>query len=94
MTVVSLIDVLADLRPDVDADILLVCLCGGATHALTIREIVRGAAVGLRLERAADGSLRAALRSDLGWESNWAVASLRAVTFTEFVGAPQGGRGE
>jgi hypothetical protein len=87
MTVVSLIDVLADLRPDVNADILLVRLCGGATHALTIREIVRGEDVGLRMERGVDGSLRAALRSDLGWEPDWGVASLHTVSFAEFVGA-------
>lgn len=91
MTVVSLIDVLADLRPDVDADVLLVRLAGGATHALTIRAIVHGEDVGLRMDRAADGSLRAMVDSDVGWEPSRAVDSLRAVTFAEFVGGPARG---
>jgi hypothetical protein len=82
-----LIDVLADLRPDVDDDVLLVHLCGGLTHALTIRAIVRGEDVGLRMERDARGALRAALHADLGWEPKWGVASLRTVSFAEFVGA-------
>jgi hypothetical protein len=94
MTVVSLIDVLADLRPDVDADVLLVRLAGGATHALTIRAIARSEDVGLRVERVADGSLRATAHSDAGWEPSRAVESFRAVTFAEFVGGRRGGRGE
>ncbi len=91
MTVVPLIDVLADLRPDVDADVLLVHFCGGATHALTIRAIVRGEDVGLLMEREADGSLWATLRSASVWEPSRAVESLRTVTFAEFVGAPARG---
>jgi hypothetical protein len=89
MTVVSLFDVLADLRPDVNADVLLVRLAGGATLALTIRGIVRGASCGLRMERDADGSLRTTLHSE--WESSRAVESLRTVTFAEFVGVPTRG---
>jgi hypothetical protein len=91
MTVVPLIDVLADLRPDVDADVLLVRLCGGAIHALTIREIVRGGDLGLRMEREADGSLWATSRSASASASSRAVESLRTVTFAEFVGAPARG---
>jgi hypothetical protein len=94
MTVVPWIDVLADLRPDVDDDVLLVHLRGGLTHALTIRAIVRGEDVGLRMERDARGALRAVLRADLGYESNRGVASLRTVSFAEFVGASARGRGE
>jgi hypothetical protein len=94
MTVVPLIDVLADLRPDVDDDVLLVHLCGGVTHALTIRAIVRGEDVGLRMERDARGVLRAVLRADLACESSWGVASLRTVSFAEFVGVSARGRGE
>jgi hypothetical protein len=91
MTVVSLIDVLADLRVDVDADVLLVRLAGGATHALTIRAITCGEDVGLWVERVADGSLRATVHSDTGWEPNRAIESFRAVTFAEFVRGPARG---
>jgi hypothetical protein len=87
MTVVSLIDVLADLRPDVDADILLVRISGGATHALRIHEIVHGADDGLRLDRDASGVMRATVRSDRLSESSLVVESLRTVTFAQFVGA-------
>jgi hypothetical protein len=94
MTAVSLIDVLAELRPDVDAEVLLVRLSGGAVHALTIRAIVRGEDVGLLMEREADGSLWATLRSASVWEPSRAVDSLRSTTFAEFVGASARGRGE
>jgi hypothetical protein len=87
MTAVSLIDVLADLRPDVDDDVLLVRFFDGGTHAVTIRAIVRGEGVGLRIDRQADGSLRATLQSDGGWEPSRVVESLWTVPFAEFVGA-------
>jgi hypothetical protein len=87
MTDVPWIDVLAELRPDVDADILLVGLCGGAIHALTIREIVRGADGGLRIDRDAGGVIRATLRSDRLSGSSRVVESLRTLTFAQFVGA-------
>ena len=94
MTVVPLIDVLADLRPDVDDDVLLVHLCGGVTHALTIRAIVRGEDVGLRMERDADGVASGDVAFGSGWEPSRGVESLRTVTFAEFVGASARGRGE
>ena len=51
MTLVSMIDVLAILQPDVDADVVLVRFSGGASHALAIREIIRGDDYRMRLDR-------------------------------------------
>ena len=63
MTLVSMIDVLAVLQPDVDADMILVRFRGGACHAIAIREVVRGDDYLMRLERRDDGSIRATLDS-------------------------------
>ena len=88
MTLVSMIDVLAILQPDVDADVVLVRFRGGASHALSIREIIRGDDYRMRLDRRDDGSIRATLHSNVRPVPSVAVTSLRTVTFAEFVGGP------
>ncbi len=91
MTLVSMIDVLAVLRPDVDADILLVRLQGGSTHAVSIRQILADGDLSVRLECGADGSTRATLHSGASPVPSATITSLQAVTFAAFVAAPSMG---
>ena len=86
-----MIDVLAILQPDVDADMVLVRFCGGASHAIAIRDIIRDDEYRIRLDRKDDGSIRATLHSNVWRLPSVAVTSIRTVTFAEFVGAPSAG---
>ena len=91
MTFVSMIDVLAILQPDVEADVVLVRFRGGASHAIAIREIIRDDEYRMRLDRRDDGSISATLHSNVRPVPSAAVTSLRTVTFADFVGAPSAG---
>lgn len=87
MTLVSMIDLLAVLRPDVDADIVCVRLRGGATYVLSIREILCEGVLWTRFERESDGTTRAMLYSDRRDVPAEAITSIRAAKFAEFVGS-------
>lgn len=87
MTLVSMIDVLAILQPDVDAEVVFVHFIDGASHAIAIREIIRGDEYRMRLDHDDDGSVRATLHSNRRPVPSVAVSSIRTVTFAEFVGA-------
>lgn len=82
-----MIDLLAVLRPDVDADIMCFRLRGGATYVLSIREIVCGGDLWTRFEQDADGTTRAMLYSDSRDVPTEAIISMRAAKFAEFVGS-------
>ncbi|HYN34538.1 MAG TPA: hypothetical protein VES40_18085 [Ilumatobacteraceae bacterium] len=86
-----MIDVLALLRPAVDADLLLVRLLGGATHAVSIRQILADGDLSLRLDCGPDGSTRATLHSSASLVPSATITSLQAVTFAAFVAAPSMG---
>ena len=87
MTLVSMIDLLAVLRPDVDADIMCLRLRSGATYVLSIGEILREGDLWARFERDADGTTRAMLYSDSRDVPTEAITSMRAAKFAAFVGS-------
>ena len=89
MKLVSMIDVLAVLRPGVDVDLVCLRLRGGATFVLSIREILHDGDLWLRLDQDADGGSSATLQSGRRDVPSEAVTSMRTVRFAEFVGAGQ-----
>lgn len=87
---VPMVDVLAMMRLDADADIVLASHRGGASSALTVRQIVenRELYLFLQIRRRVGGSTASVVPRlwSLGDGPSAPVESLRALTFAAFVG--------
>jgi len=88
---VSMIDVLALIRPRADADLLLFEFTNGASRALRISEIVESDEVGIQLQgspRPECAALWSAHTRSSASSTSSPLASMAALSFAVFVGSP------